>query len=252
MLLACNTKSKDNCPNNIDLSANFTIQQDLNFKDLDQVDRYSELNNDTVYVIKFIKTDSSISYQNIRLRFRTSETKKKCEWTISGDPTIWTGYEKKIDFSGVTGTLEATCTKEFEPWKECFPELTGYDTVKRKFHFKVKENPSFYGKYFGHNEDNPNDTFSIIFGYYDYQGNVSNMSYSIGNFPKGYKFYQTELSLSYSEFYYSENSSGSAKLAHGYTKENGNKIIIDYIHNQENPDFSISYVTRRFIGTKVK
>ena len=48
-----------------------------------------------------------------------------------------------------------------------------------------------------------------------------------------------------------------ADVAIGVFLENMNdngevKIIIDYIHNQENPDFSISYVTRRFIGTKVK
>ena len=247
-----NHDGKSNCPTNIDLSANFTIQQDLNFTDLDKIARYTELNNDTVYVIKFKLRDSSIVYQNIKLRFKTSETNKKCEWVISGDPTIRNGNEIKIDFSGITGSLEATCTKEFDQWKECFPDLTGFDTVKRNFYFVIKENPSFFGKYFGYNEDNPSDTFTITIGYYDYQGNPSNSVVGIGNFPKNYKFHQTDLSLSYSEFYFSEFSAWSAKFAHGITKENGNKLTIDYIYNRENNDNTITYVNRRFVGTKIK
>ncbi len=250
--ISCKKKQNANCPTNIDLSANFTIQQDLGFTDLDKIDRYTELNNDTVYLIKYLHPDSTIEFQDIRLRFRTSETNKKCEWTISGDPTIRKGYDIEVDFSGVFGTLQATCTKVFDPWKECFPDLTGFDTVKRNFHFVVKENPSFFGQYFGYNEDNPSDTFTIVIGFFNEQGHPDNDIISIGNFPKSFKYYQTGLRFSYSEFYFRNFSDGSAKFAHGYTSKNGKEIVIDYIHNNINSDNTITYVNRKFVGKKIK
>ncbi len=107
---------------------------------------------------RYFESDTVIYQGDVRLE--ASEGLERYEWSIGGDPRIFTDRVVELTYN-VLGPIEVTFIGQRVSNPQCFPDDIGVDTIKKTFVLIRREDAPIYGKFEGYCESDPNTTFVI-------------------------------------------------------------------------------------------
>lgn len=119
--------------------------------------------------------------------FKAKGTYDSVRWFIGGPQNSSTNRNHVLYFQNPEGPVDVTFIGYKKPDAQCFPYDKAIDTVRKTVTILPRDgNAAIVGRFWGYNQSNPADTFSITISYYD---NV--WGYFIKNLPKGCPGYTT-------------------------------------------------------------
>lgn len=108
-------------------------------------------------------------------------------WIIGGPQNTSTKLQHVLYFENPEGSINVTFIGYRKPDTQCFPNDNGIDTVQKTFTvIRRDQNADIVGNFFGYNESNPADTFTVSVIYYD-----DVWGYFVKNLPKNCPGYTT-------------------------------------------------------------
>jgi len=189
----------------------------------------------------------------IRIYFKASDSgMSSYEWRVGSDPRTFTDSVFFLDFSNVSGWVNVSLTTRNQKFdSQCFPGDSGKVTVNKGIFFKaytvehdtawVQHFPIF-GAYTGHDEQSPQDTFSIRI-WFDHINNRAALS----QFPKDCNRQTAPVHFTTHYIYF--NSTHCLKPdAYGELLDDNRTLVIDY--TLDGPNWT--RVNRRWRGVKTE
>jgi hypothetical protein len=176
----------DECEGSKRTSAEFKVYNELYYFDKE--------NGKIVEKLKLVEEDTfMLSYVTFEA---IDPNAQSYEWTVGSDPKKRTDKKFTLFFDkpGVISEnplpIKLKVTKA--PNTKCFPNDTGIDSVIHKIYFLPRDKWPVYGKYFGYDNTNPNEKYTIeIFagfmnGYYT-TDSLKNLPNNCSKLPLGFR-----------------------------------------------------------------
>ncbi len=242
MTLGCRKKTEPNVCSSIALpSADFNVFEQV---------------GDTSFISDTIFRDNLLTIKAV-------ESFESYSWKVGDDPRLYTNAEFNISFYSSLVSIPITLTGAKKPNTICFPNDRGVYSVTKQlttveqFDKNILTYSPLIGHYKGFFSDNPNDTFTVQFQYFDsskYDVMLTGRKnfYYISNFPKGFTNTSTP------GYVYPELSKGvqpemgfkSFVFDYSGTKGRGwllkDSLFINYVN------YNTPVTRKKFIGVKVK
>ncbi|MFK7969011.1 MAG: hypothetical protein AB8F95_01530 [Bacteroidia bacterium] len=104
-------------------------------------------------------TDTTVSTSDLT-SFSTNVEYESYSWTIGSDPRSFDKKEVRLHFLGFTGNVPVTFIGKRKA-QPCFPDKPLIDTLHKIMTVVPYNASSIVGRYFGHVEGSPEDTFTV-------------------------------------------------------------------------------------------
>jgi hypothetical protein len=104
-------------------------------------------------------TDTVLATENL-ISFSVNKAYKSYHWEIGSDPRSWEDDEVRLRFQAYLGTINITLIGENKE-NACFSGKATFDTLKATLTVIPLEEARVIGSYFGYDQNNQNDTFTV-------------------------------------------------------------------------------------------